>query len=107
MANTGNSVKVEEIREVAFGDITSSYVALGDPLGHDAFRITFINTTDVDVYFSIDGMTNQRRAAAMSARVMDDKTDDMYTKKNTQFYVKYAGVSDPTVGSFWIEVEYV
>ncbi len=109
MSNSGNSVKNEPIREVAFGSITSGYVALGSPLTHDAFRVTVFNATDSEVYFTVDPLMDTRKQPARSGRVLDDKTDDMYCRAGTQFYVKYApapGVA-PTLGSFWIEIEYV
>lgn len=108
MSNSGNSVKNEPIREVAFGSITSSYAALGSPLTHDAFRVTVWNNTDSDIYFTVDPLMNTRKQPARSGRILDDKTDDMYCRAATQFYVKYdsAGVA-PTEKSFWIEIEYV
>jgi hypothetical protein len=106
MSNSGNSVKNEEIREVAIGDITASYVALGPPLEHDAFRITFTNDTDANIYFTVDPLVNTRKAAASTARVLDDKTNDMYTKAGTQFYIKYETVPGIGTGA-WLEIEYV
>jgi hypothetical protein len=105
MSNSGNSVKNEAIREVAFGSITAGYVALGAPLTHDAFRVTVFNNTDTSIYFTVDPAMNTRKQPRKSGRILDDKTDDMYCKAGTQFYVKYDTV--PTEESFWIEIEYV
>ncbi len=106
MSNSGNSVKNEDIREVAFGDITSGYVALGSPLKHDAFRVTFFNNTDVALYFTVDPLRDTRKQPRKSGRVLDDKTDDMYTRAGTQFYIKDDGAA-ATEESAWIEIEYV
>lgn len=108
MSNSGNSLQNENLREVAFGDITDGYVALGAPLTHDAFRVTVWNNTDADLYFTVDPSRDTRKQPGKSGRVLDDKTDDMYTKAGTQFYVKYETGSDaPTEKSFWIEIEHV
>lgn len=106
MSNSGNSVKNEDLREVAFGSITASYAALGSALTHDAFRVTFFNNTDVSIYFTVDPLRDTRKQPMKSGRVLDDKTDDMYTKAGTQFYIKYVG-TPPSEESVWLEIEYV
>lgn len=106
MSNTGQNIKDEAIRETAFGSVTSSFVALGSALGHDAFRITLVNDTDANVYVSTDGSTNMKKLPPKSDRIYDDKTNDMYRKKNTQFYIKDDGTG-ATEGAVWLEVEYV
>lgn len=106
MSNTGQKVKDEAIRETAFGDLTSSFVAIGDPLDHDAFNVTFENDTDAKVYLSTDGSTPIKKLPEKSSRTYDAKTNDMYRKAGTQFYIKDDGTA-ATEGAFWIEVEYV
>lgn len=106
MSNTGQNIKDEAIRETAFGDLTSSYVALGSALEHDAFRITLVNDTDTHVYFTTDGSTDMKKMAPKSDRIFDDKTNDMYRKKDTQFSIKDNG-TPATEGAVWMEVEYV
>lgn len=106
MSNSGNSVKNENLREVAFGDITNGYIALGAPLEHDAFRVTVWNATDVGIYFTTDPLRDTKKQPSLSGRVMDDKTNDMYTKAGTQYYIKFGDIA-PTEDSFWIEIEYV
>lgn len=104
MSNSGLSVKDEAIREVAFGGLNASLTALGSTLSHDAFTVSIFNTTDQDIYISVDGSTNQKRVPAGIGRVWDYKTNDMFRKSGTQFYVAYA--SAPASGNVWIEVEY-
>ena len=106
MSNSGNSVKNEDLREVAFGDIGTTYTAWGSPLLHDAFRVTMFNNTDASIYWTVDPLRDTRKQPMKSGRVLDDKTDDMYTKAGTQFYHKYIGVA-PTEESIWLEIEYV
>lgn len=107
MANTGNSVKDDAIRELAGGSITNSYQPLGGILLRDAFRLTLTNFTNGDVYLSTDGVTDMKKMSTISARVLDDKTNDMFRKKDTQIYVRYDMTPGSPNGWFALEVEYV
>jgi len=106
MSNTGNSIKNEAIREKAAATITNAYQVLGSVFTRDAFRLWITNATNGDVYLSTDGITNMMKLPSGTARVSDDKTNDMYRKKGTQFYIKYEVT--PAVPSGWagLEVEY-
>lgn len=107
MSNTGNSIKDDEIRELAAGTITTNYQVIGGPLLRDAFRLWMTNNTNGDVYVSTDGVLNHKKLPVLSGRAFDDKTNDMYRKKGTQFYIKYASAPGAPTGWFAIEVEWV
>lgn len=107
MSNTGNSIKDEAIREIAAGSITTSYQVLGGVFTRDAFRLVFTNNSNGDIYLSTDGVTNMKKLPAFSGRVMDDKTNDMYRKKGTQWYIKFDSAPGAPVGWAGLEVEYV
>ena len=107
MSNTGNSIKDEAIREIAAASLTTSYQVLGGVFTRDAFRIWLTNATNGDVYLSTDGTTNMKKLPAMSGRALDDKTNDMYRKKGTQWYIKYSSAPGVPAGWFGLEVEYV
>ena len=107
MSNTGNSIKDEAIRELPAASITGSYQTLGSAFTRDAFRIWMTNNTNGDIYISTDGTTNMKKMPATSGRAYDDKTNDMYRIKGTQWWIKYAAVPGVPVGWFGLEVEYV
>lgn len=107
MANTGNSIKDEAIREIAAGDITDVYQDLEGPFLRDAFRIWMTNNTNGDIYLSTDGVTDQKKLPAQSGRAYDDKTNDMYRKAGTQWKIRYETVPGTPSGWFGLEVEYV
>lgn len=107
MSNSGNSIKDEAIREIAAGSITGSYQVLGGVLTRDAFRIWMTNNTNGDIYLSTDGVTNHKKLPAQSGRACDEKTNDMYRKDVTQWYIKFASVPISPEGWFGLEVEYV
>jgi len=107
MSNSGNSIKNDPIREIAFGSITANYAVLGSVFLRDGFRLWFTNDTNGDIYLSTDGTTNHMKIPAGVGRAADDKTNDFYRKAGTQFYIKW--VSAPAVPSGWfgLEVEWV
>lgn len=106
MSNTGQNVKDEVIRNTAFGDITASFVALGSALIHDSFDIVLVNGTDKLIEVSLDGVNVNKKFKAGQSRIYDYKTNDMYRKAGTQFYIRHTGDA-PTSGAVWLEVEYV
>lgn len=107
MSNTGNSIKDEPIREIAASSITTSYQALGAIFSRDCFRLWLTNNTNGDIYLSTDGVTNHKKLPAFSGRALDDKTNDMFRKKETQWYIKYATAPSLPDGWFGLETEYV
>lgn len=107
MANTGNSIKDEAIREIAAASITTSYQVLGGVYTRDSFRLWLTNNTNGDIYLSTDGVTNHKKLPAQSGRCLDDKTNDMYRKAGTQWYIKYDSAPGIPAGWFGLEVEYV
>lgn len=99
----------DQIRTVAFGSITSGYVALGTPLGHMTRLIILTNNTDKDVSVSIDGVNDFLYLVAGTFKLLDVSTNretacNWYLPIGMQFYVKY--VSAPSKGNFFIECMY-
>lgn len=107
MSNSGNSVKIEAIRELAAASLTTSFQALGGVFTRDAFRVWLTNNTNGDVYWSIDGTTNNMKMPAFSGRAYDEKTNDMYRKSGTQYSVKWDVAPGAPTGWVGLEVEYV
>jgi hypothetical protein len=103
MSNSGNSIKNEAVRELASAAITNAYQVLGGVFTRDAFRLWITNASNGDIYLSTDGVTNHMKIPAGTARASDDKTNDIFRAKTTQFYIKYAVV--PGVPSGWVAIE--
>jgi hypothetical protein len=108
MANTGNRIKWEPVREIAAGSITTSFQPLGGVFQRDSFRIWISNNTNGDVYLTDDGVNNKMKIPALSGRAYDNKTNDMYLGTGTQWEIQWAG-SAPGAPIGWVamEVEYV
>lgn len=107
----GTRVSFESLREVAFGGVGAAYAALGTATTDHARLISFFNTTDADVYISVDGVNDHLRLAAGSGQVLDLSTnkirdDGLMLKQNTTFYQKRTAMGAPTVGNVWIQVIY-
>lgn len=107
MANTGNSIKDEAIREITAASITTSYQVMGGIMERDAFRLWITNNTNGDIYLSTDGVTDMKKLPATSGRAADNKTNDMYRKAGTQWSIKYDSAPESPTGWVAIEVEYV
>jgi len=102
---------VDVLRTLAFGSIGASYTAIGAPFSFQARIICFTNTTNEDVFFSMDGVTDQLIVPAGSFKLFDVtmnhrpvNMDDFSFPIGTQWYVKYA--ASPSSGAVYIEVVY-
>ena len=102
---------IDALRTLAFGSIGATYTAVGTPTSYQARIICFTNTTNKDVTFSMDGVTDQLIVPAGSFKLFDITTnhrpvnqDDFCFAIGTQWYVKY--VAAPGSGAVYIEVVY-
>ena len=105
----GTRVRFEELREAAFGALAAGNSAGGATSDHTRL-VSFFNTTDKDVYISLNGVTNHIRLATGTGQVLDLTTnkvrdDGLFIDQGTTFYVKRASGA-PTSGSLWIQVMY-
>jgi hypothetical protein len=103
--------QVDVLRTLAFGSVGASFTAVGNPQEYQARIICFTNTTNEDVIFSMDGVTDQLIVPAGSFKLFDITTnhrpvnmDDFSFPIGTQWYVKYA--SEPSLGAVYIEIVY-
>lgn len=106
----GTRVQFEAVREVAFGSITASYTALGTATLDHTRLFNIVNTTDVDIYISLNGTTNHLRIAANSFLLLDltankVQDDGLFVDVGTIFYIKRAAGA-PSQGNVWIDVMY-
>lgn len=102
---------VDELRTLAFGSISGTYATVGAPLAYQARIICFTNTTNEDMIFSMDGVTDQVLVPAGSFKLFDItmnhrpiNQDDFVFAIGTQWYVKQ--LTSPSSGSVYIEVVY-
>lgn len=98
----------DPIRELAFDDVTSSYVAVGSALDAPARIVRILSTLDQNVYISWDGSTDHQYLVAGSFILIDVtankvRDDGLFIAQKLQFYAKAPG-SLPTTGSVFIEV---
>lgn len=107
MSNSGGYVKDDAIREIAVLSLTTDYQVLGTPYLRDCFRTWITNNTNGDIYISTDGVTDMKKLPANSGRAFDEKTNDMFRKKGTQWYIRFDTVPASPTGWAAIEAEYV
>lgn len=107
MSNTGGSIKDDVIRELQGSSLTTSYQVFGAVFSRDCFRVWITNNTNGDLYLSTDGVNDMKKLPPNSGRAYDDKTNDMFRKKGTQWYIRFS--TAPATPSGWaaLEAEYV
>lgn len=104
----GIRVKFDEVREIAFGDVSGTYATVGTPISENVRILAFNNGMDDDLYISFDGVTDNLRIAKNSFKLYDLSTnrirdDGLFLSVGTQISVREA--ADPvTEGDFWVEV---
>jgi hypothetical protein len=109
-----NSVKIsyEPLRSINFAAIGVNYVPIGTPFGNPVRILSVYNTTDVNLLFSLNGITDCAFSAANSGEVTDygaNKNDmgglaDL--PAGSLWYVKQAGAA-ATLGTVYIAAIYI
>lgn len=103
--NTGARLKSEAVREVAFGSLTSTLTQLGADIGFTIKSVRFVNTTDVDVYFSLYNGLKNIRVSTQSAFTFDLQTNNMCLIPGDKILVADTGVGASS-GNVWAETYY-
>lgn len=98
----------EPIKTLAFGGISAAYASVGAVTTYRLREVGFSNTTQGDMYFSIDGVTDHIFVAAGSYKTIDiqanmnpEKDDKYVLPVGTQFSVKQ--ITAPVSGSVYVE----
>lgn len=104
----GTRAVFNDIQELDYTSLSSSYLAVGSALTDFGRIICFNNSTDVTVYISDNGVDNKIRLAPNSFRLFDFSTnrirdDGLFVAQGTVFYTKIESGS-PTRGAVWIEI---
>ena len=104
-----NKAQFGTVRKAAFGAITASYAAVGNPVSENVRIFYFGNSTDADISVSFDGTTENMIIAAASFQLYDFTANEVqdigwWIPIGTVIYIKYLSV--PTKGNFWIQETY-
>ena len=99
----------DAVRTIAFGAITAAYAAVGAALDSPVRIFCLSNLTNQDVYFSIDGVTDQFIVPAGSFKLIDVSTnrttiENFFLQQGVVFYARTVGVVNPTSGSVYIDI---
>lgn len=103
--------QLEPLRSLAFGSISGTYAAVGDPFDYPSRIICFTNLTEGDMLFSRDGVTDELVVSAGGFKLFDIQTNHKPVNEDafvfpvgTQWYVKQ--LTAPVSGSVYIETVY-
>jgi hypothetical protein len=94
---------------LGYADISGTYASVGNPLMDAALWGYFLNTTDVNIIFSIGGVFDGFLLPPQAYLVIDAQTNRSETTtekefaKNAQWFV-YAPSGNPTLGSVYISM---
>lgn len=106
MSDKGNNpVEFEAARSVAFGSVTSSYVAVGSATSFIARSIVIANTLDAAVWLSFDGTTDDIYVPASTHIMLNLRQVGLHLNSGTTISVKDDG-SSPTAGKLVVSVLY-
>ena len=97
----------ETLRSIAFGSIGANYTAVGAAFSAPIRLLGITNLTDVDLYFSDDGVNNKVIIPAGAGKVFDVSTnrtiqENLFLSQGQYGWIKHTG-SAPTSGSCYIE----
>jgi hypothetical protein len=104
-------IAFEDLRSLGFASITASYVAVGVSFGNPIRILSLINTTDVDLLISFNGVDAKAVVAASSGKVYDFGTNKaaqsgvLEFPAGTRVYVKRESGA-PASGTFYVEAVY-
>ncbi len=91
--------------------ITAAYKNFGSVLTNPAVKVMFLNTTDIDVYISIDGTTNKWAVPSGVGITWDESTynipnkgQEYYLAVGTQLTVTRAGTVNSTSGNVYANI---
>ena len=102
-----NRLRIDAFRTLAFGAIGVNYGAIGAALTEPCRIFILNNLTDADIFFSLDGATNQFILPPRSFKLIDVtankvRDDGFFVSEGTIFYARHTGVA-PTLGAVYIE----
>lgn len=113
MSNLATNIRVayEPLRSIAFGDVTTSYQAVGDPFANPVRILKVTNLTDQDMLISFDGTTDHDVVAANGFYLYDYASNKssvgglLEQPQNNQIYIKAEGTL-PGSGNIYVTVVY-
>ena len=106
MYETAGKMQWENRRDLPFGSITGTYAPIGGPLLSPARVIKIVNTTDVDIDISDDGINDKDICPAGTSMFLYDISSNktaqntLYLSAGTLLYVK----GSPTTGTVYYVV---
>jgi hypothetical protein len=115
MSVLGIRWKAETLRSASAAAITTGatgFVPVGSATGVPANQIYLVNLTNAFLVVSLDGINDHIPMPAGSNFFVDiasnksNPTSTLMMASNTQIWVAYEGVANPTVGEFYASVFY-
>ena len=102
----GTRGKFDTVREIAFGAISGTYAAVGAAFADNVRILGLNNSTDQEIYVSLDGVNNNLRMAANSFQLYDltanrVRDDGLFFAVGDRVFVKEVSAAVGS-GAFWV-----
>jgi hypothetical protein len=106
-----NIIKWETLRTLNSATLGGAYVALGIPLAHPSYILKVVNTSNILITISIDGLTDIDVAPANSFFLYDEGKVGLSSSlpaipQGTQVQVK-SGTGGAGVGNIYLVTQYI
>lgn len=99
MSSFARKAKWEEMRELVFSSISTSYLGIGTPLTQPIKKLFLHNYTDALLIFSINGLGDYM--PLLPGQVASVDMDEVIQEECTRFYVRHR-TDVPTEGSAFV-----
>lgn len=103
--------KFEPARSLGFALIGAAYMGIGTAFTHPVRMLIVTNRTDVDLWFSFNGIDDQFIITANTAQILDVSsnktavTSELYFAEGERLYVKEVSGA-PTMGNVYVSTIY-
>lgn len=108
--NIARRAATENLRSIAFGSLTDTYMSLGTALENPARILVWQNLTNKTVFISDNGLNDKFVMPASGYFVLDltanASIDGYFYAEGTQWYVRGVTADLPTSGSVYLAVLY-
>lgn len=104
-------VAFEDLKSVAFGSISGTYVGVGTPFAHPVRLMCIDNDTDANILVSFDGISDKTFVASNGFKLFDLGTNrsesgsTLELPAGTRVYVKQESGA-PTAGTVYVTAIY-
>lgn len=110
MSNLAIRYGIENLRSIAFGSLSTTFMGIGSAILNPARQLLFVNTTDALVIISDDGVNDKFVLTPFTSFIDDVASNraepggNLSAAQGTRYYVRTTGT--PTEGAVYLTAFY-